>query len=284
MRSSSVGEGRALCKGRSQRPRAARSADARPPRAPGKQPEAAAASGRELPSTCATCRAGRPLRGRRGAGLPTPGAQSGGGRGTRSPPSLRVCGARRNAGAPHHRAAGPGCRMQSQGRGPGGVGQAVREAWGLSGQEEDRDPRDVCEAPGPHTGGGWRRSPAGRGVVPGEEGFLDTWHPDRARLRSGRRDCHPPAAAPDPAATLARPCLAASCPETQTSDRERSTATGEPCGRGADNEARAPPPSAAPFGQSAPTPAGQSAPAAGLFKKRRTGAAPLSAGWIPPRM
>lgn len=148
-----------------------------------------------------------------------------------APPVCESAAPGRNAAAPHHRAAGPGCRMQSQGRGPGGVGQAVREAWGLSGQEEDRDPRDVCEAPGPHTGGGWRRSPAGRGVVPGEEGFLDTWHPDRARLRSGRRDCHPPAAAPDAAATPAHPCLAASCPETRTSDRERSTATGEPCGR-----------------------------------------------------
>ena len=177
-------------------------------------------------------------------------------------------------------ARGAGCR--AGGADPGGVGQAVREAWGLSGREEDRDPRDVCDAPGPHTGGGWRLSPAGRGVVPGEEGLLETWHPDRARFRSGRRDCHPPA--PAPAATPARPCLATSCPETRTSSRERSPATEQPGGRGADNEARAPPPSAAPAGQSAPTPAGQSAPAAGLFKKRRTGAAPLSAGWIPPRM
>ena len=82
----------------------------------------------------------------------------------------------------------------------------------------------MFSAPGRHRCCGQRLSPAGRGVVPGEEGLLETWHPDGARLRSGCRRY--PSPAPARKAMPARPRLAALGPKSRTTGSERAQPPG----------------------------------------------------------
>lgn len=120
----------------------------------------------------------------------------GGGRATTSCPGLRVCSA-----ASGRNAVRPDTRRPARGAGCGagvGLGEARRlSGAGKGGQTPQGRVLGSREAQMLRP----ESEPRGAGCRAGEEGLLETWHPDAARLRSGRRRYPSPA----PARPLAGP-------------------------------------------------------------------------------